>query len=153
MPESTVKQIDDYYKLMAERTVKGEVSPRPLKFLVIDDDENFQLLMKASFARKGFVLDGALNSEEGRNKARIQQPPYTLIIMDIQGIGEPASQALMKLRDVAPASPVALCTGFPMHDQVQECMKHGPFWLLEKPLDVGRLSAIFEHYRDMLCPT
>ena len=153
MSDSTVKQIDDYYRLMGERTAKGELHPVPLRFLVIDDDENFQLLMKAQFSRKGFILDGALTAEEGRLKARSQNPPYTLIVMDMKGIGEPGSEAFRKLKKEVPASPVAICTGFPMDPDVRECVKYGPFWLLEKPLDVGRLSTIFEHYRDMLCPS
>ena len=152
MSDTTVKQIDDYYRLMGERTVKGEVQPRPLRFLMIDDDEDFQLLVKRDFARRGFIMDGALNSHEGYNKAVVSDPPYTLIVLDVQGIGEPVDQAFKRLRENVSASPVAICTGFPMDREVKACTQHGPFWLLEKPLDVGRLSAIFEHYRDMLAP-
>lgn len=152
MSDTTVKQIANYYRLMGERTVRGEEQPKPIRFLVIDDDEDFQLLMKHDFARKGFVMDGALNSHEGRNKAMAADPPYTLIVLDVQGIGEPVDEAFRKLRKDVPSSPVAICTGFPMDREIRACAKHGPFWLLEKPLDVQRLSSIFEHYRDMLAP-
>lgn len=152
MSETTVKQIDDFYRSLGERASTGERQPTPIRFLLIDDDDDFHLVMKSDFARRGLILDSALTAGEGLRKAVSQNPPYTLIVLDVKGIGERASDTFAKLLRDAPGSPVAICTGYPADEEVMACAKHGPFWLLEKPLDVGRLSTIFEHYRAMLAP-
>jgi DNA-binding NtrC family response regulator len=152
MPESTVNQIDEYYRLIAERTARGELERRPLRFLFIDDDEEFNQMVQITFGKSGIVVDSALTANEGHRKAVSQTPPYTLIVLDVVGIGKPLPDAFRDLKRDLPSVPVAICTGYAAAPEIQECLKYGNFWLLDKPLDIKRLAGIFEHYRDMLAP-
>lgn len=141
--------IDTYYKKLAEQPVSPR---RPLRFLVIDDDENWNHLVQQTFARKGLTVDTALSATEGLMKACHRPAPYTLILLDVKGIGKPVYEVVRLLQRDAPLTHLAIVTGYSGDEDIQKAMDHGPFWLVQKPMEVGKLADIFIKYQALVAP-
>jgi DNA-binding NtrC family response regulator len=137
--KTTIELIDEHFRREAVETSKD--LPR---VLIIDDDEDFNHLIRTAFAQKNIVIDAALTGHEGLNLAMSRD--YDLVILDMKLPGLSGLEVFQRLKRSKPSASVVICTGYPDMEEVREAMKLGCFGLMEKPIDVLKLSDVFRHY-------
>ncbi|MDQ8159441.1 MAG: sigma-54 dependent transcriptional regulator [Gemmatimonadota bacterium] len=110
-----------------------------LSVLVIDDDETVRSTLVEFFETFGYTARGAGTATEGRRLAAEHAPDVVLLdlrLPDADGI-----RALEALRADDPELAVIVLTGFADVRTAVQAMQHGAADLLEKPVDLDRLSA------------
>lgn len=108
--------------------------------LIVDDEENFLLLLDWILTKDGFRVKTASDAYQALNL--LSEESFNLAIIDIQmspidGIG-----LLSELRTRSPRTPVIMTTADPERDTCRECMKNGAGALLVKPLDLEELKHL-----------
>jgi len=108
--------------------------------LIVDDEENFLLLLDWILTKDGFRVKTASDAYQALNL--LDEESFNLAIIDIQmspidGIG-----LLSELRKRSPRTPVIMTTAYPERDTRRECMKNGAGALLVKPLDLEELKHL-----------
>ena len=110
-----------------------------LSLLVIDDDETVRSTLVEFFETFGFTARGASTATEGRRLAVEHAPDVVLLdlrLPDADGI-----RALEALRADDPDLAVIVLTGYADVRTAVAAMQHGAADLLEKPVDLERLTA------------
>ena len=108
--------------------------------LVVDDEENFLVLLDWMLRRQGFNVKTASNAYQALNL--LDEETFDLAILDIQMYPMDGIRLLSELRKRSPSTPVIMTTAYPGPDALSECMKHGADTLLAKPVDLDELNNV-----------
>lgn len=77
--------------------------------LLIDDNELFCSMMKASLEKEGWLVDTALNGSEGLDKCRHKD--YALVITDLIMPEKEGLETIQTLRSLKPELPILCVSG------------------------------------------
>ena len=80
------------------------------KILVIEDEKNLRMLYQQEFERDGFEVVTAANAKDGLAIAQAERPD--LVVMDIRLPGMDGLEALSRLLDKSPKTPVVLNSAY-----------------------------------------
>ena len=146
---STLDQIDAYFQRQAERAAEKRAQPHDPKVLLIDDDENFCLLVQHAFSARGIRIHTALTGAEGHAKAKSEPDDrYDLILLDLNLPDMSGADAFRLLKTDAAGMPVVICSGSPKTSDMNAILAMGGYFgFLEKPFDLDKLAEVFRHYR------
>ena len=108
--------------------------------LVVDDEENFLVLLDWMLRRQGFNFKTASNAYQALNL--LDEEAFDLAILDIQMYPMDGMRLLSELRKRSPSTPVIMTTAYPRPDARSECMKQGAETLLTKPVDLDELKNV-----------
>jgi signal transduction histidine kinase/CheY-like chemotaxis protein/HPt (histidine-containing phosphotransfer) domain-containing protein len=137
------------------KAVSGNV--KPLKILVVDDNEINQAVVKGLLEKQPHELDPAKSGEEALDKLR--KNTYDLALMDIELPGikgdEVARRFLSSDNSNAKKIVIIALTGNLMPDEIDRFYKSGMADVLEKPIDPERLMRALQnvqtgHYKPAL---
>jgi CheY-like chemotaxis protein len=147
-PQTTLDQIDAYFQKQAARAAEKKAGTHTPRVLLIDDDENFCLMVQHTFAAKGVSIHTALSGYEGHDKARLAPDPYDLVLLDLKLPGLSGPEVFRRLKRDCPTAPVVICSGHAKDEDMDEILRIGGYFgFLEKPFDVEKLAEVFRHYR------
>jgi len=107
------------------------------KILVVDDDLNLPILMKALLERAGYQVMLASGGEEALARAAAVEPD--LAIVDLRMPGMDGLTLLAHLLRLHPELPVLMLTAHGTVPQAVEAMQKGAYDFLTKPFDSADL--------------
>ena len=124
-----------------------------VRAVVIDDSEDFRLILRRALTRAGIALVGeAGDGHSGVEVVRSRQPD--VVILDVMMRGGDGLAVLPTLRRAAPATRVIIYSSLPV--SVLEVLARGPDAIVEKaaglqPL-LAALKAVPDSNRDKVTP-
>lgn len=121
--------------------------------LIIDDDPAIRKVLSLGLERSGYLVKIAVNGQEGIDLLSSGALKPDCILLDIRMPVLSGREALPKIREILPFTPVIMLTAFNDLASGLEAMKNGAFDYLVKP---SRLETIAEtvakalRYRDLI---
>jgi DNA-binding NtrC family response regulator len=108
--------------------------------LVIDDDSGVCRAFSLFLGRDGHQAISASSAEEGLELAARERP--ALIFLDVRLPGMSGLDALVRLSDVVPGTPVVVMTGHGTLSTAVEAVRRGAFDYLAKPVGLEAARAV-----------
>lgn len=112
------------------------------RVLLVDDEEDFVLVLSERLSQRGLDVDTALRGEEAVELAR--KRAYDAVLLDMAMPGLNGVETLIRLREITPDIQVIVLTGRATLAQAVEAMKAGALDLVEKPADLGELVSLID---------
>lgn len=110
---------------------------KPIKVLMVDDEERFRTTTAKILERKGFQTILAESGEEALGK--LQEQP-DVIVLDIRMKGMDGEETLAQIKKSHPDIPVIMLTGHGERASAERSLEHGAFDYLTKPADIDLLT-------------
>lgn len=111
---------------------------KPIKVLIVDDEERFRSTTKEILDRRGFqttaVASGAEALEQLRNNG------FDVIILDVKMPGMDGNEALRQIKSIDPDIAVIMLTGHGTPDSAVAGLRDGIFDYLSKPCNIEFLT-------------
>lgn len=129
------------------------IAPELRTILVIDDDPSIRKVLSLGLARLGYTIKMATNGQEGIDLLASCAVVPDCILLDIRMPVLSGKEALPRIREMHPLTPVIMLTAYNDLATGLEAMKNGAFDYLVKP---SRLEHIAEtiakaiRYRDIV---
>jgi CheY-like chemotaxis protein len=111
---------------------------RPIKVLIIDDEERFLATTATILAHKGFQPLVAASGDEGLGKL-VESPD--VIVLDIRMKGMDGEATLQIIKGMHPDIPVIMLTGHGEQASAERAVALGAFDYLTKPTDIDLLAC------------
>lgn len=109
------------------------------RILIIDDEENIRLTVKACLQAAGYDISTAINGEDGLEKFATE--PADLILLDMKMPGKNGLEVLRELRQQSDVS-VIMITAFGNVEDAVGAMKLGAVDYLRKPFTPDQIRRI-----------
>jgi len=113
-----------------------------MKLLIIEDDENIVSFLKVGFEEDGYIIDIALNGEDGEYLASVNK--YDVIILDWMLPLKNGIEVLSSLREQNITTPILMLTAKGEIDDKIKGLKSGCDDYLSKPFSFEELEARIE---------
>lgn len=101
------------------------------KILIVDDEEDILLTMRALLKRAGYSVSVATNGQEALEL--LQRQPYALVITDLRMPWMSGEQLLEQIKDRYPRTAVVVLTGHGTVESAVQAMKKGAEDYITKP--------------------
>ncbi|MEY2633486.1 MAG: hypothetical protein RIR00_2140 [Pseudomonadota bacterium] len=111
------------------------MSEEPRQLLLIDDDENYSAVLSRALIRKGFAVQTAARIEDSLEIARIQDPEYILLDLNLAGLS--GLNLIQPLLDLIPDARIVILTGYASIQTAVGALKLGACQYLPKPANVS----------------
>jgi DNA-binding NtrC family response regulator len=109
------------------------VTERPIRVLVVDDDETFRFVMERRLRGSGHHVECVGCGEAALD--RLASTAFDVILLDLRMPGLSGVDTLRRLREADVAAQVVMLTGHPDYDDCVEAMRLGAFHYLRKPME------------------
>lgn len=133
---------------------------RPVKILIVDDNNVICELLHALFQQDGHEVTGRVHSGDKVLPAVREHPP-DIVVLDLRMPGRDGLEVLPELRAEWPDIHVLVISGSEEREDVEKAMAMGAIGFIRKPFNTGqvqstmrRLAAIVQrpHYPASLAP-
>lgn len=111
--------------------------------LIVDDEENFLILLDRILTKEGYRVKTAINSYQALDALANQK--YRLAILDIKMFPVDGLALLSEIKNRSPSTQVIMITAYPTADSRNECFKKGATIYLTKPLDIQELKGVMHN--------
>ena len=111
--------------------------------LVVDDEENFLVLLDRILSREGYQVITAGDGVQALAHADRQK--FRVAIVDIKMQPMTGVEVLAELKKRDATSQVIMISGYPTDDTRNECMKLGAAGYLTKPIEISELKSVLRH--------
>lgn len=118
------------------------------KILIIDDERSLLESFEMFLSEKGYVIECAMNAQEGLNKSRLFKP--NVIILDVRLPDMNGIDLIEKLKERE--CPIIIITAFHDMETTIKAVKSGAFEYIPKPIDVEELENAIEKAFKSLMP-
>ena len=110
---------------------------KPLRILVVDDNKDLLLTLSLILKKTGFYVETAA---DGFNAVDIYfNGDFNVTLMDIDLPGINGVEAFRLIREMDPAAPVILMTGYSDEDLIQLAINEGAHCVLHKPIRIDKM--------------
>ena len=107
------------------------------KILVVDDDRSIRRTLKDILEFEKYAVEEA---EDGLDcLVKLKQNKYDVIILDIKMPKMDGMEAIDRIQDLCPETPVVMISGHGTINTAVEAVKKGAFDFIQKPPDLNRL--------------
>ncbi len=113
-----------------------------MKLLIIEDDANILSLLQRAFSEDGYIVDSAMDGEEGEYLALINS--YDVIILDWMLPQKNGIEVISSLREKNIATPTIMLSAKGETEDKIVGLKHGADDYLSKPFSFTELEARVE---------
>jgi DNA-binding response OmpR family regulator len=139
--ETTLVELERVLGQTLEELEKAEEDGPP-RILIVDDDEDARVLMRALLEKEGFETKEAENGQEALDLLKVD-PDYSLVILDLVMPTMDGKQALTAIRESVDtaALPVLIRTGSRPADEEAELLEAGADDFLTKSAGGNRFVA------------
>lgn len=115
-------------------------STKPIRVLLVDDEEDFLASVRKPLKRRGFVVTTAPDGEEAIEE--IEHGTFDVVVLDVRMPGMNGEQVFHEIRRRRPGLPIVMLTGHGTIAQAFRTSKDGVFDYLAKPCDVEILADV-----------
>jgi excisionase family DNA binding protein len=116
---------------------EGEGQPT---VLVVDDDEDIQSMFKMFLKKAGFSRLIVGTGKEAF--AALEKQQFDLCFLDLQLPDVTGDVIYAMAKEKYPDLPIAVITGYPDSQMLDNILKHGPVTVLKKPLHADQLKQV-----------
>lgn len=110
------------------------------KILIIDDEEDFGMLLKLNINKTtNYDALVATNGEAGIELVKKHAPD--LVLLDIMMPGIDGIETLKRIKAIAPDLPVAMVTAVYREEEAKRCFEAGAYEYITKPVDFEYLET------------
>lgn len=143
MEEVTTMQKQRYPKtnhreMSANEKEKHGMSKK--KILIIDDEEDFGLLLKLNI-NKTTNYDALVANNGEAGLELVQKHTPDLVLLDIMMPGIDGIETLKRIKAIAPDLPVAMVTAVYREEEAKRCFDAGAYEYITKPVDFEYLET------------
>jgi DNA-binding NtrC family response regulator len=114
------------------------VTERPIRVLVVDDDETFRFAMGRRLRGSGHHAECVGSGEAAL--ARLAKQEFDVVLLDLRMPGLSGVDTLRRIRETGVSTEVVVLTGHPDYDDCVEAMKLGAFHYLRKPMETSLIE-------------
>ena len=114
--------------------------------LVVDDEVHMQVLLKRILEKESYKVESASSGEEGLE--RLDKGWFDLVISDLQLPGMHGLEFIKRAKELSPAIPCIVLTGYGTIPSAVTAMKEGAFEYLTKPADNDEIKLVVEKVLD-----
>lgn len=107
------------------------------KILIVDDEAAIRRTLREILQFEKYEVDEAADGLDGLVK--VKQKSYDVILLDIKMPKMDGMEALERIQELAPDTPVIMISGHGTIETAVEAVKKGAFDFLSKPPDLNRL--------------
>jgi two-component system nitrogen regulation response regulator NtrX len=116
------------------------------KILIVDDDKSIRKTLKDILEFEKYEVDEAVDGLDCI--VRIKQQSYDVIILDVKMPRMDGMEAIEKIQNLTPDTPVVMISGHGNIDTAVEAVKKGAFDFIQKPPDLNRLLITLRNALD-----
>jgi DNA-binding NtrC family response regulator len=116
------------------------------KILIVDDDKSIRKTLRDILEFEKYDIDEAADGLECIVK--IKQVTYDVIILDVKMPRMDGMEAIEKIQNLSPDTPVVMISGHGNIDTAVEAVKKGAFDFIQKPPDLNRLLITLRNALD-----
>ncbi|MEW5733764.1 MAG: response regulator [Thermodesulfobacteriota bacterium] len=111
---------------------------KPIKVLIVDDEQQFRATTKKILDMRGFE---ALVAESGKQAITLMDKKPDVVILDIKMPEMDGLTALSRIKEISPGTPVIMLTGHGGEPSAKKAREGDAFDYLAKPCSIDLLSA------------
>ncbi|HLO54316.1 MAG TPA: sigma-54 dependent transcriptional regulator [Saprospiraceae bacterium] len=116
------------------------------KILIVDDDKSIRKTLRDILEFEKYEIDEASDGLDCIVK--IKQNQYDVIILDVKMPRMDGMEAIEKIQNISPDTPVVMISGHGNIDTAVEAVKKGAFDFIQKPPDLNRLLITLRNALD-----
>ena len=116
------------------------------KILIVDDDKSIRKTLRDILEFEKYEVDEAVDGLDCIVK--IKQTNFDVIILDVKMPRMDGMEAIEKIQNVTPDTPVVMISGHGNIDTAVEAVKKGAFDFIQKPPDLNRLLITLRNALD-----
>ncbi|WP_305045580.1 sigma-54-dependent transcriptional regulator [Geoalkalibacter sp.] len=110
------------------------------KVLIVEDEKPLRELLQAELRRSGHMVQVAANGEEGL--ARYREEIFNVVLLDIRMPGSDGVEILKQMKSESNVPEIIMFTGHGTIETAVECIKHGAYDYLTKPVKLDELELV-----------
>jgi DNA-binding NtrC family response regulator len=110
------------------------------KVLIVEDEKSLRDLLQCELRRSGHKVEVASNGEEGL--ARYREEIYNVVLLDIRMPGSDGVEILKQMKSESDVPEIIMFTGHGTIETAVECIKHGAYDYLTKPVKLDELELV-----------
>ena len=110
------------------------------KILIIDDEEDFGMLLKLNI-NKSTNYDALVANSGEVGLELVQKHRPHLVLLDIMMPGIDGIETLKRIKAIAPDLPVAMVTAVYREEEAKRCFEAGAYEYITKPVDFDYLET------------
>lgn len=107
------------------------------RILIVDDDEEFNVLLTDVFAQAEYDIETCTNA--GSALARLDQGGIDLLVTDFRMPGPNGLHLIKQVRDSDPDLPIIMVSGFLENGMIRDLIRYGVGGIFMKPLNIFSL--------------
>ena len=112
------------------------------KLLIIEDERPLRELLETELSRSGYKVESAADGEEGLVK--YAQQVFNIVLLDMRMPGMDGVEVLKRMRSESKIPEVIVFTGHGTIETAVECIKHGAYDYLTKPVKLDELEMVID---------
>lgn len=119
-----------------------EIDRNETKVLVVEDDKSLRELLQMELFRSGYKVTATASGEEGL--ALYREEIFNVVLLDVRMPGMDGIEALKLMRTESKIPEVIMFTGHGTIETAVECIKHGAYDYLTKPVKLDELEMLID---------
>ncbi len=116
------------------------------RILIVDDDKSIRKTLRDILEFEKYTVDEAADGLEAIVK--LKQASFDVIILDVKMPRMDGMEAIEKIQNLCPDTPVVMISGHGNIDTAVEAVKKGAFDFIQKPPDLNRLLITLRNALD-----
>ncbi len=124
----------------AERTAPSRLHKGSETLLLVDDEEMILEVGQAMLETLGYRVLVARGGKEALAAVAREQGRIDLVILDLIMPGSDGGMVFDRIREIDPAMPVILSSGYSLNGQAQQIIQRGCNGFIQKPFNISELS-------------
>jgi two-component system NtrC family response regulator len=112
------------------------------KILIVEDDKPLRELLQMELSRSGYKITTAMSGEEGI--ARYLEEIFNAVLLDVRMPGMDGVEVLKRMREESAVPEIIMFTGHGTIETAVECIKHGAYDYLTKPIKLDELEIVLD---------
>jgi DNA-binding NtrC family response regulator len=120
----------------------GLAKGKGMKLLVVEDDKPLRELLQMELTRSGYKVEVATDGGEGLLKYREEN--FNVVLLDVKMPGMDGIEVLRQMRAETNLPEIIMFTGHGAIETAVECIKHGAYDYLTKPVKLDELEMVID---------
>lgn len=112
------------------------------KILVVEDDKPLRELLQMELSRSGYKVTTAVSGEDGLTK--YLEEVFNVVLLDVRMPGMDGVEVLKRMREESAVPEIIMFTGHGTIETAVECIKHGAYDYLTKPIKLDELEIVLD---------
>ncbi|HXE97682.1 MAG TPA: sigma-54 dependent transcriptional regulator [Dongiaceae bacterium] len=112
------------------------------KVLVVEDDKSLRELLRMELSRSGYKVTVTASGEEGLTIYR--EEIFNVVLLDVRMPGMDGVETLKQMRAESTIPEIIMFTGHGTIETAVECIKHGAYDYLTKPIKLDELEMLID---------